>query len=138
MQTFREEAREIPVLASVDVLVIGAGPAGVGAALAAAENGAETMLVEQSGKIGGMATSGMMSHWSGSSESPMLRRIVDKMRSLRGGHFLLQDGRHTICHDMLKEALFEMMEEAGVKVRLHTMFSLPIMEGKEIKGVIVE
>ena len=54
MQTFREEAREIPVLANVDVLVIGGGPAGVGAALAAAENGAETMLVEQSGKIGGL------------------------------------------------------------------------------------
>ncbi|MBO5959276.1 MAG: FAD-dependent oxidoreductase, partial [Lentisphaeria bacterium] len=96
MQTFREEAREIPVLTSVDVLVIGAGPAGIGAALAAAENGAVTMLVEQSGKIGGMATSGMMSHWSGSSESPMLQRIVNKMRSLRGGYFLLQDGRNTI------------------------------------------
>ena len=42
-----------------DVLVVGGGPAGVCAAIAAARNGAKTMVVEQSGMLGGMATQGV-------------------------------------------------------------------------------
>lgn len=41
---------------NVDVLVVGGGPAGVCAAISAARNGAKTMVVEQSGMLGGMAT----------------------------------------------------------------------------------
>ena len=42
-----EPARKIPVLAETEVLVIGGGPAGVAAAVAAARGGAETWLVER-------------------------------------------------------------------------------------------
>jgi NADPH-dependent 2,4-dienoyl-CoA reductase/sulfur reductase-like enzyme len=44
---------------NVDVLVVGGGPAGVCAAISAARNGAKTMVVEQSGMLGGMATQGV-------------------------------------------------------------------------------
>jgi flavin-dependent dehydrogenase len=47
MKSFCEPTREIPVLDEVDVLVVGAGPAGCGAALAAARQGMKTLLVEQ-------------------------------------------------------------------------------------------
>ena len=43
-----------------DVLVVGGGPAGFGAAVAAARNGAKTLLIEQSSTLGGMATSGLV------------------------------------------------------------------------------
>ena len=46
--------------AEVDVLVVGGGPTGVGAALAAGRTGARTLLVERWGNLGGMWTSGLV------------------------------------------------------------------------------
>ena len=60
MRTIVEKAREIPVVYDVDVVVAGGGPAGVSAAIAAARGGAETLLVERYGHLGGMATGGLV------------------------------------------------------------------------------
>ena len=54
-----------------DVLVLGSGPSGFAAAYSAAKNGAAVILVEQSGDVGGISTSGLMSHWTGSCGSPL-------------------------------------------------------------------
>lgn len=48
-----------------DVIVAGSGPAGIGAAVAAGRNGAKTLIIESLGKLGGIATAGMMSHFTG-------------------------------------------------------------------------
>ena len=58
-----------------DVLVLGSGPAGFAAAYTAAKNGAKVVIVEQSGDIGGISTSGLMSHWTGSCDSPLYREM---------------------------------------------------------------
>lgn len=55
-----EPAREIPVVGKSDVLVVGGGAAGIGAALAAARGGAQTTLVEHYGCLGGMWTTGLL------------------------------------------------------------------------------
>ena len=61
MQRFIEELpRSIPVKAETEVLVIGGGSAGVSAAVAAARNGAEVILVERLGYLGGLATGGLI------------------------------------------------------------------------------
>ena len=65
---YNEKAREIPVSYSVDVVVLGGGPAGVAAAISAARQGADTLLIEQMGEVGGIATEGMMSHWTGNTK----------------------------------------------------------------------
>ena len=59
-KTVQERAREIKVYREADVIVVGGGPGGVGAALAAARNGANTILVERYGHLGGMATGGLV------------------------------------------------------------------------------
>lgn len=60
MPTVTEPARTTPVIADVDVLVVGGGAAGVSAAVAAAREGARTMLVERYGSLGGLATGGLI------------------------------------------------------------------------------
>src|SRR5262249_47306774 len=69
--TYSEPARELPVHAEVDVLVVGGGAAGCAAATAAARTGADVLLVERYGHLGGLATGGLvlwidrMTDWSG-------------------------------------------------------------------------
>jgi hypothetical protein len=57
---WREPARDLPVIGNPDVLVVGAGSAGIAAAVAAARRGADVWLVERYGFVGGLATFGLI------------------------------------------------------------------------------
>jgi hypothetical protein len=59
-KTITEAAREIKVCREADVIVVGGGPGGIGAAVSAARNGADTVLIERYGHLGGMATGGLV------------------------------------------------------------------------------
>jgi FAD dependent oxidoreductase len=69
--TYREPARDLPVRDRADVVVVGGGPAGTAAAAAAARLGADVLLIERYGHLGGLATGGLviwidrMTDWSG-------------------------------------------------------------------------
>ncbi len=130
-----EERREIPVWEQVDVLVVGSGPAGVSAAICAAREGVSVMLLEQSGNVGGIATEGLMSHWTGNTEGGFYDEILE--RSADAGRDDAQM-RKVIDPERLKTILLEMLEEAGVKLLLYTFACAPVMEGNKIKGVIAE
>ena len=58
-------SRNIPVLSPYDLVVCGGGPSGCAAALAAKREGLRVLLVEGQAQLGGMATSGLVSHWLG-------------------------------------------------------------------------
>ncbi len=70
--TVTEAARDIPVHATCDVLVVGGGPSGWAAAVAAARQGARTILLERHNHLGGLSTGGLviwidrMTGWDGS------------------------------------------------------------------------
>ena len=57
--------RSVPVDREYDVVVCGGGPSGCAAALAARREGLSVLLIEGQGQLGGMATSGLVSHWLG-------------------------------------------------------------------------
>jgi choline dehydrogenase-like flavoprotein len=69
--TIHEPARTVPVFRDCDVLVVGGGPSGTAAAIAAARTGAEVVLLERANHLGGLSTGGLviwidrMTDWSG-------------------------------------------------------------------------
>src|SRR5659263_258541 len=110
-----EPAKEIPVKTEVDVLVVGGGPAGVSAAVLAARNGAKTMLLEQSGAVGGVATTGLMSHWTGNTKGGFYEEILDRSSELedKNSEVSIHGGQRQIINpERLKMVFLEMLEEA--------------------------
>lgn len=139
MGSIKEAAREIPVADEVDVLVVGGGPAGVSAAIAAARNGAPTLLIEQFGDIGGVSTVGLMSHWTGKTKGGFYEEILERSKdaeeeAIESQPFL----RVAINPEKLKTAYLEMLLEADAELRLYTLAVEPIVKDGAIKGVITE
>ena len=75
--------RAVPVARETEVLVVGAGPAGIAAALASARNGARTLLVERFGHVGGNLTAGLvgpcMTSYSLDGQHQLIRGIFEEL-----------------------------------------------------------
>jgi hypothetical protein len=116
-----EPARQVPVAGEADVVVCGAGPAGIAAAVAAARGGARTSLLELHGCLGGIWTTGMLS-WvlDHDNKKGLMREVMDRLlkRDGRG----VKDGKPTRAYDVevMKLVLEEMCLDAGVQIQLHT------------------
>jgi len=140
--TYFEHTEKIPCIAAVDVLVCGGGPAGIGAALRAAREGASVMIVEMGGCLGGIATAGMMSHWGGKSSSKIMREIWMRSREKDLGYTWVETnepGRlNGIPHDLQMIVLEEMMKEDNVQILYYTMVCDAIVEEDTIVGVTVQ
>ena len=131
------EVLKTQVMGEYDVIVVGGGPAGVGAALAAARNGASTLLIEQHGFLGGMWTAGMVIPiWDWENKGGIMQEIVDGLtadkQTAYSGPLLGFD------IEAMKFLLDKMMLNSGVHLLFHTYFSAPLMEGNTVRGVIVE
>lgn len=119
-----------------DVLVLGSGPAGFAAAYTAAKNGAKVILVEQGGDVGGISTSGLMSHWTGSCGSPLyweiLKRSADKNEGEHKGVITI-----FIDPEKLKTLYMEMLNEVHVQLMLYTFGYDAICDGDKVLGATV-
>jgi glycine/D-amino acid oxidase-like deaminating enzyme len=158
MEYITEAARGIPAAADVDVVVTGGGPAGTAAAVQAGRRGASVVLIEQSGMLGGVATAGLMSHWTGETRGGIYEEILDRCAALEASWGVVADegstaganamGKHgerrqLINHEVLRAVLLRMCEEANVDVRLYSFAGAPLMEAAagglpRIRGVITE
>jgi hypothetical protein len=145
-ETILEEAQEIKVFDSVDVLVCGGGSSGIFAALASAWHGADTFLVEQAGFFGGTATAYLVNpipEMMG--KGGLIQEFMDRMAE-RGGYIKHDPSEvkydfslaNTYDVEIFKFVAQEMLEEAGVKMLLHTFAVKPIVENNVIRGVIIE
>lgn len=129
MNVFDEYALEIKKRISFDTVVIGGGVGGCAAAIAAARNGAHTLLVESTGVLGGQAALGLVTPLDsrttlkGESFGGMLEEISDKITELsqkycsRGNDGNLWD---IASPHLLKYVLLQICIEAGVEITFHS------------------
>jgi hypothetical protein len=143
-KTIRESARDIPVVAEVQVLVVGGGPAGIAAATAAARAGARTMLVERYGYLGGLATGGLVLYMDGLFDKSGERCIggihwesLERLRDL-GGLAAQTPTRLHVDSELYKVVADNLCVESGVELRLHCWAVDSLVEDGRVTGVIVE
>jgi len=138
---YYEPAKQIPVLDRADVVVLGGGPGGIGAAVTAARAGARTILVERSGSFGGMWTSGIL---GAIMPSPYVRglfmELVERYQQGSGWHQWGNEYGHGGTYDVetARIALDDVVVSSGVIPYFYTAFSDVIRQGNCLRGVIVE
>ena len=143
-----------------DVLVVGGGPAGFGAAVAAARNGAKTILIEQTSVLGGMATVGLvgpfMTCYDNDATEQVVKGIFDELclrTESKGGaihpskikgmcsynSYYLGSHEHVTPYqsEMLALVMDEMVTEAGVQVLFETRLADVLTDGDKITHAVV-
>ena len=175
-QTVHQPARDVKVASRADVVVVGGGPAGFSAALAAARNGAKVTLLERYNHLGGLASGGMVlvlddmwdNHLNEISVRGTCLTMIERMAALKLAVYPRSDEwgydpgarkrwyrygtfdfhthgtPHPICFavafdpDGWKRVALDMVQEAGIELRLHSWFSQTLVEDGRVTGVVCE
>ncbi|WP_145376989.1 FAD-dependent oxidoreductase [Symmachiella dynata] len=135
----RESARTIPVAGRSDVLVCGGGPAGIGAALAAARAGASVQLIEVGGCLGGVWTAGLLTKiLNGGGKAGVMQELLSDLAE-RGSSVARETSGTVYDPELMKLLLEEKCIEAGVKIQLHTRLVGTVTNQKnQIVAIITE
>lgn len=145
-----QPARPLDVLHETDVLVVGGGPAGFAAAVAAARTGAKTTLVERYGYLGGLWTGGLvlLVYPTHATENGVVTKVVrgigddllGRVAKFQHGATNYAAGKRdpTTDPEITKVVMDEMIQEAGVKVFFHSWVADVVMDGSTVRGVILE
>ncbi len=130
-QQVLEPSRQLAVSGEYDVVVVGGGIAGVGAAIAAARNGCKTLLIERESSLGGLATVGLVNI-----PLDFLSGIgVEMFKRLEAVNGLWHRNSDPEKHKLI---LDRMVKESGCDLLFHTYVVESIVKQGAIRGVVVE
>jgi hypothetical protein len=139
-----ENNNKVPVIDSYDVIVCGGGPSGIIAAVAAARNGAKTLLIERYGFVGGMASSALVTPISIFKKKKKLIidgipfELMKRISALNGADISLDSGNVPVDDEVFKLAAQQLLLESGVTLLYHTYFSDCVMTDGKVSHVIVQ
>ncbi len=141
--TVREEARDLEVLDSADIVILGGGPAGCGAAIAAGRLGADVLLVERYGYLGGMPTGGLVIGYFEYNRGMkgITTEFVDRITA-DGGRWV-ETNRVATHEPFFNPGVFQYMcldmtRAANVRFLLHAWAVETTMKNGNIESVIIE
>ena len=134
---YTEVKRDIPIAGKYDIIVAGSGPSGISAAVSAARKGVKVLMIEYGNSVGGISTSGLMSHFTGNVGSRLYDEILSRSAMRNDGE---AKGVITTMIDpeKLKMVYLDMLEEAGVDILLYTLVCDAIVEHGEVRGIVTE
>jgi hypothetical protein len=136
-----------------EIIVVGGGPSGVVAAVAAARNGVDTLLVERYGFLGGMAITGIPLHTFHDSHGRQVIRgipqeMIDRLAKIKGigshidARTLSRKHRAItatpVDPESMKRVCMELIEESGVRLLLHSLAVDTIVKNDMVKAVVTE
>ncbi len=149
-----QPARELPIFHTTDVVVVGGGPAGFAAAVAASRTGAKVALIERYGSLGGLFTNGMVllmlctsSHVDGKWQlvtKGICEEFADRSIALGSwvcaprGDTTKRHWQPTVDPEGAKYLMDRMVEEAKVDMFFHTWGVDVIQDGNKVLGVVFE
>jgi len=150
-RTYHEPARSVPVLGEYDVIVCGGGPAGCAAALAAARQGAKTLLIEREGYLGGstvMALVNVVLSTNGVDFQGVWHEWAKTLQELNGIARLHRSKtpysvvgwwlRDSVDPEMVKCAWDKLLVQARVELLHHVCLGSAIIDDGHVRGVLVE
>ena len=128
--------KELEVIASYDVAVVGSGPAGICAAVAAARQGKNVAIIERYGAVGGNLTIGTVGPLMGSVAKGTMRDELGGMLRVAHNNMNATNGH---VHDMqnAKRLLLEFLMDAGVTLYIQTTVVDVIKDGAALTGLVV-
>lgn len=139
-----EPARETPVLETAEVLVIGSGPAGLCAAIAAARNGVDVLLIERFGCFGGNLTHvgvegiAWYRHPQTVDVEGLGIELEQKAKDFGASTPEIQSNSEAIDAELFKSVADSWLLENKVRMLLHTLVVDVVLEDQKITGIIVQ
>ena len=152
-KTLTEPARQVPVFGEYDVVVLGGGPAGMAAAVAAARAGRKTLLVERYGFLGGMGTAAGVTNFCGlhANVHGEIRQVVHgvadglleriaRLGGLNAPHALFGNKIVAQAYDTAayKIAADDLLLSAGVEILFHALAAGVVMQDRRVQALLVE
>lgn len=141
-------AKRVPVLGKYDVIVAGGGLGGVSAAVAAANAGAKTLLVERNGFPGGVATAGMCSSVFNPLYTPSHELVVrgnsatfvDRLAEANGSgkNWHKHLGHIIFDTELGKVVLTQLLQEAGCDYLWDTLVTDVLMKNNRLVGLVID
>ena len=133
----REPARDLDLRTDAEVIVCGAGPAGVTAAIAAARAGAKVRLFETHGALGGVWTSSLLGFLLDFDKPGFNQELVRRLRAVDA---IRGTGMNHLCYhpEEMKVVLEELCASAGVTTQLHTRVVAAHRDGRALTSIMTE
>src|ERR1022692_1239287 len=144
MKKINEPARSVDVILETDVLVVGSGPGGLAAALAAARAGARTALIDRNGCFGGNNTQVGVEGFAWYRHEHTVDcegigiEFEQRAKAMGAAMPEPQSLSHALDAEMFKWVADVLVQEAGIRPLLHRLCVAPIMESGVICGVLTE